>query len=134
MSQVVQFSSYSDTYLDTEESAKQHIVDHLKKSKLPFVNLTYEFTTEDNIVYRQNHTIEMIDTVKDNIINVVFSKCTTAEVMQSSDLFLKMVPKVAAADQIIEFKNKKLEEKDLDPTYTQKFGLSLKCDINGRAC
>lgn len=95
MSQVVQFSSYSDTYLDTEESAKQHIVDHLKKSKLPFVNLTYEFTTEDNIVYRQNHTIEMIDTVKDNIINVVFSKCTTAEVMQSSDLFLKMVPKVA---------------------------------------
>jgi len=128
----VQFSSFSDTYLDTEESAKMYIIEHLKKSKLPFVNMTYEFRTEDSIVYKQHHTIEMVDTLKDNIINVVFSKCTTNEVMQSSDLFLKMIPKVAAAEQIIEFKNKKLEERDLDPTYTQKFGLSLKCDINGR--
>lgn len=91
---MVQFSSFSDIYLDTEESAKTYIIEHLRKSRQPFVVLSYEFRTEDSIVYRMNHTIEMVDTIKDNIINVVFSKCTTADVMQSSDLFLKMVPKV----------------------------------------
>ncbi len=67
----------------------------------------------------------MIDTLKDNLINVVFSKCTDGEGSKSSELFLRMVTK------ILQFADKNIVEKNIDSEFTQKFGLSLRCDYQG---
>ena len=95
---VVGFSAYSDTYLDTEETSKTYYIQHLLKSTEPFVEIVFEFKTEDGIFYNKTYKILMVESMKDNIMNVVFSKCSEADSQETSELFLRMIPKVSLFD------------------------------------
>ena len=50
--------------------------------------------TEDGISYNRTFKVDLLDTLKDNLINVVFSKCNDGESAKSSEMFLRMVTKV----------------------------------------
>ena len=84
-------------------------------------------------MFNKLYTVPIVNTLKDNIINVVFSKCdTSANGKRSSELFLRMLPQVSfGLKKIIEFKNKAIIEHDVDPLFSQKIGLSLRCDPKG---
>jgi hypothetical protein len=119
---VISFSPFSDTYLDTEESSKANIIQHILNSTDPFIILSYDFTTEDKLNYKKEYRIPLADSLKENIVSIVFAQCASTENSKSSELFVMMLP------QILEFSNKNIEEKNIDPTFTQKLGLSLRCD------
>jgi hypothetical protein len=104
---VVTFSAHSDSYLDAEESKKDMFAKYLRDAGSAFIAIKLKFKvraelskTEDGLEYQQESKIPIVNTLKDNIINVVFSKCDYDSNVASdrrSELFLRMMPVVALA-------------------------------------
>lgn len=123
---VLGFSASSDDFLDIEESSKDLLIRQLRASKNPFVRVFMGFETEDKLAYNRTFKLYLQDTLRDNMISVLFSKCQFSEKTKSSELFMQMTP------QIMEFLTKEIVFRELDPNFTQKLGLSLRCEPNGK--